>query len=132
MAKTKYKEYVDMMFEVHKEDFDNFKEIHSKFALEPDKYQDEFNEKGKPIQEIIQEFEDKLCRQSEKGGYGVYTSKLAEKFREEVKKTFSEIDKIGIKRKKPFELPKLNSSKKIQPDESSQSSDTGINLRKLL
>ena len=126
MAKTKYKEYVDMMFEVHKEDFEKFKEIHSKYALEPDKYQEEFNAKGKPIQEIILEFEDKLCRQSEKGGYGVYTSKLSEKFRAEVKKTFSEIDKIGIKRKKPFELPKLSSPQKTQP------SDTNINLRKLL
>lgn len=127
MAKAKYKEYADMMFEVHKEDFENFKEIHSKFALEPDKYQDEFNEKGKPIQEIIQEFEDKLCRQSEKGGYGVYTSKLAEKFREEVKKAFSEIDKIGIKRKKAFSLEQIKPSRKSSP-----SDDKGISLRKLL
>jgi len=120
MAKTKYKEYVDIMFEVHKKEFDEFKEIHSKYALEPDKYQDEFNEKGKPISEIIQEFEDKLCRQSEKGGYGVYTTKLAEKFREEIKKTFSEVDKIGIKRRKSFTLKKL------------QDGDTSINLKKLL
>ncbi len=129
MAKTKYKEYADMMFEVHKDDFEKFKEIHSKFALEPEKYQDEFNEKGKPIQEIVQEFEDKLCRQSEKGGYGVYTSKLAEKFRSEVKKTFSEIDKIGIKRKKSFVLPKINPRKKPQ-DLSSGNIVKG--LRKLL
>jgi hypothetical protein len=127
MAKTKYKEYVDTMYEVHKEEFENFKEIHSKYALEPDKYQDEYNEKGKPIQEILLEYEDKLCRQSEKGGYGVYTSKLAEKFREEVKKTFPEIEKIGIKRKKAFSLGQIKPS-----SENSRSDDTGINLRKLL
>lgn len=125
MAKTKYQEYVDRMLEIHKADFEAFEEIHSKFALEPEKYQDEFNEKGKPIQLIIQEFEDKLCSQSEKGGYGVYTSKLAEKFRAEVKKHYSEVDKIGIKRKKAFDLPQLSLQKPSDDN-------TDINLRKLL
>ncbi len=93
----KYKEYVDRMLLTHKTQFDEFKHIHDRYVLEQGKFQDEFNESGEKIREILNEWENKLCKQSEVGGYSHYTPKLAEKFREEVRKHFSMIDFIGVK-----------------------------------
>lgn len=94
---TKYKQYVDRMLDSEKEVFASFKEIHDKYALDEDTFQEAFNKKGEKILEILNEWENKLCNQSEKGGYSAFTPKLAEKFREEVKKHFPFIDHIGIK-----------------------------------
>lgn len=93
---TKYKEYVDRMLEAEKELFDAFKKVHDEYALNEDKLQDAFNKEGEKILEVLNEWENKLCNQSEKGGYSAFTPKLAEKFREEVKKHFPMIDHIGI------------------------------------
>jgi len=93
----KYKEYVDRMLLAHKDEFDNFRVVHDRYALEQAKYQDEFNDLGEKIREIINDWENKLCKQSEVGGYSHYTPKLAEKFHEEVRKHFSMIDFVGIK-----------------------------------
>lgn len=93
---AKFKEYFDRMVEVEKKLFDNFKVLHDKYALEPEKYQEEFNENGERVLQVIQHWEGKLCRQSEVGGYSFSTPRLAEKFKEEIKKNFPEIDNIGI------------------------------------
>jgi len=103
---TKYQEYVLLMYQNHKNDFDEFKPIHNKYSLSPDEHQGEFNEKGKKIQNIIRMWEDKLCGRSEGTGYGSFTSNLAEKFREEIKKEFPHIDSIGIKRS-VFEIKRI-------------------------
>ncbi|QQS39464.1 hypothetical protein IPM62_02535 [Candidatus Woesebacteria bacterium] len=97
MAKTKYKEYVDRMLEQHKKVFDSFQILHDAYTKDPDKLQDQFNQEGAIVLDIIHDWEDKLCKQSEKGGYSQYTPKLAEKFQMEVKNYFPLIDHIGIK-----------------------------------
>jgi hypothetical protein len=94
---TKYKEYFDRMRQVNKEAFDNFKILHDKYALNPNELQEKFNKEGEKILNILREWENKLCMQSEKAGYGSYTSNLAEKFQEEVRKHFPEIVNIGLK-----------------------------------
>ena len=107
MAKPKYVEYYQRMINVNKEIFENFKKVHDEYGLNPEKHQDKLNAHGEKIMLIIQEWENKLCMQSEKGGYGIFTTKLADKFRNEVRKSFPNIDCVGIKIDK-FKLKKIN------------------------
>lgn len=93
---TKYQEYYKRMVDNNKELFEGFRNIHDAYALNPDKLQDEFNTIGAKVLEAIQEWENKLCMQSEKGGYSQFTSGLSEKFRNEVRKHFPEIDNVGL------------------------------------
>lgn len=82
---------------LHKEEFDAFRIIHNEYAMNPEKFQEEYNKAGSKIQVIIRKFEDMLCSRSEGNGYGKYTSSLAEKFQNEVRREFPKIDSIGIK-----------------------------------
>jgi len=103
---TKYKEYFDRMVSENKEAFGKFTQIHFEYSIDQDKNQVKFNEEGEKINKIIHEYEDKLCKQSEKAGFGSYTSNLAEKFQAEVKSHFPLIDHIGIITDK-FSLKKI-------------------------
>lgn len=102
---TKYKEYFELMLKNNREVFEEFRQVHDKYALDPEEHQEKYNEAGGKIMRIIREWEDKLCNRSEGTGYGKYTANLAEKFQDEVRKEFSEIDKIGVK---VFRIKKIN------------------------
>jgi hypothetical protein len=105
---TKYKEYFDRMVKENKSAFDKFTTAHFEYSTDENKFQESFNSEGEKILKIIQEWEDKLCSQSEKAGFGSYTGNLAEKFREEVRHHFPLIDHIGIiSRRSTFTLKKL-------------------------
>lgn len=93
---TKYKEYFDRMVSENKEAFDKFAKLHVDYGMNQEKYQEEFNREGEKIVAIAHEWEDKLCSQSEKAGFGSYTGNLAEKFQEEVRSHFPLIDHVGI------------------------------------
>jgi len=93
---TKYKEYFDLMIAKNKTLFDEFKAVHDKYGLEPEKFQKEFNKIGEKVQILIHEWEDKLCGRSETNGYASYSGNLAQKFEDEIRKMFPEIDNIGI------------------------------------
>ena len=84
------------MIEANEATFADFRKIHDKYALNEEAHQEEFNKEGAKILPLIHEWENKLCMQSEKAGYGGYTANLAEKFQAEVKKEFPLIDHIGI------------------------------------
>lgn len=103
---TKYKEYYDRMTQDNKKVFDDFAKLHLDYSIDRDRYQEKFNNKGGEILKIIHEWEDRLCSQSEKAGFGSYTGNLAEKFQEEVRSHFPLIDHIGIIVDK-FSLKKL-------------------------
>lgn len=94
---SKSREYVERMLDIHKKDFEQFKLVHDQYALDQTKYQEAFNKEGERIQEILIEWENKLCKQSEKGGFSQFTPKLAESFRSEVRKYFPMIDYLGVK-----------------------------------
>jgi hypothetical protein len=94
---VRYKEAVDEMYQQNKEAFNAFKPIHDLYAQNPEKYQDDFNEKGRIISDILRRAENKLCGKSERGSFGKYSQNLADKFREEVKKTYPKIDFVGVK-----------------------------------
>ncbi len=88
--------------------FDDFQIIHDNYVLDAAANQDEFNEKGKEIMNIVRHYEDILCGRSEGTGYGAFSGKLAEKFQEEVRKHFPKIDHVGVKIKPGFNLKKIN------------------------
>ena len=92
---TKYKQYFDKMISENKEAFAEFRLLHDKYALDEDGLQDEFNKEGKKVLNIIREYENKLCKNSEKT-YSMFTGNLAEKFWVEIRKAFPMIDHIGI------------------------------------
>lgn len=84
------------MVSENKDAFDTFTQAHFEYSTNEDKYQEEFNKEGEKILKIIHEWEDKLCKQSEKAGFGNYTVNLAEKFQDEVRSHFPLIDHVGI------------------------------------
>ena len=102
---TKFKEYFDRMLEAEKALFDEFADLHDKYSLDQDKLQDEFNKLGETVMKVIRDWEAKLCSQSEKAGYGSYTSNLSEKFWGEVRSKFPMIDFVGV----------ISKSKNVQP-----------------
>ncbi len=103
---TKYQEYFDRMLESNKELFDKFKSLHANYGLDEETYQEEFNSEGEKILKVANDWENKLCSQSEKAGFGNYTVNLAEKFQGELRRHFPLIDHVGIVVKK-FSLKKL-------------------------
>jgi len=107
---TKYKQYFEKMLQSEKNVFEKFLKIHNLYSQDQEKNQDEYNREGAKILEIIHEWETKLCSQSEKAGYGYATSKLSEKFMDEVRKEFPLIDHIGIISKKEpvFKIKKIS------------------------
>lgn len=108
---TKYKAYVQKMLEANKELFETFKKLHDEYALNPDGRQEEYNREGEKVLEVVRDYENRLCLQSEKGGYAKFTPVLSEKFQAEVKKLFPLIDHIGLKPEIPqeaFVLKKIN------------------------
>lgn len=84
------------MLKAERKLFLDFEEIYDKYALDQDGLQDEFNKKGEKVMEVIRSWETKLCSQSEKAGFGGYTTKLSEKFMAEVRKKYPLIDFIGV------------------------------------
>lgn len=84
------------MIETNKEAFDEFKKIHALYDMDQDKWQKKFNKEGEKIIKIVKEWENRLCKQSEKAGYSNYTGTLAEKFQSEVKREFPLIDHVGL------------------------------------
>jgi hypothetical protein len=106
---TKYKQYYEKMIAENRAIFDKFTKAHFEYSIDQGKNQEEFNKIGQKILEITHEWEDKLCKQSEKAGFSSYTGGLAEKFQAEIKSHFPLIDHIGIV-KNNFSLKKINLS----------------------
>jgi hypothetical protein len=105
---TKYKEYFERMLKENKEVFDEFTILHANYGMDEEKYQDEFNKEGEKILKIVNEWENKLCSQSEKAGFANYTGNLAEKFQAELRSAFPLIDHVGIiSIRSTFQIKKL-------------------------
>ncbi len=85
------------MLDKHASLFDRFRLVHDAYVRSPSLHQQEFNDIGDQVLEIIQKFDQKLCGKSERSGYGSYSSKLSEKFWEHVRKNFPKIDSVGLK-----------------------------------
>ncbi|MCH7641084.1 hypothetical protein IID22_02735 [Patescibacteria group bacterium] len=106
---VKYKEYYQKMLEDNGEIFSSFKNLHDSYTLNPQSHQKEFNTRGEKVLEIIREYENRLCTNTERGVYNKYSAKLAEKFQNEVRVHFPMIDRIGLIIDKPgFAIKKIN------------------------
>ncbi len=92
----KYKEYFKKMMDENRDLFDNFGELHLKYMQDTKAHQEEFNQKGAEILDVIRKYENMLCAQSEGGGYGKYSANLADKFHDIIKLNFPRIDSIGL------------------------------------
>ena len=102
-----------MMLDQNKELFASFKKVQSEYEKDPDSTQEKLNKQGEKVMLVIRNYENKLCGTTERGGFGSFSGKLAEKFQNEVRKAFPKIDYIGIIVKKPekeFVLKKINLS----------------------
>lgn len=106
---VKYKEYFEQMLSNNRARFDEFNKLYNEYIKDQDNLQDKFNREGKEVLEIIREWENKLCSQTEKGGFGQYSANLSEKFWSEVRKTYPLIDYIGVVAKKEpiFNIKKI-------------------------
>ena len=85
------------MLVVHEQLFAKFKDIHDKFATDPDTHKQEFNRVGSEVLEVIRRYEKKLCGSTERSTYSKYSANLSEKLWQAVRMLFPKIDYIGIK-----------------------------------
>jgi hypothetical protein len=95
---TKYRQYVQSMLTENQELFDAFRPIHDAYAINPDANQGKFNDAGRPVMDVIQEYERKLCAKMGAGQYSKFSTNLSEKFMEEVKAIFPKIMFVGVTR----------------------------------
>lgn len=93
---TKYKEYYQRMVNANMKLFDDFTRLHNRYKLDMGNLQEDFNKTGENVMKIIREWDQKLCAQSEKGGFNKFTGNLSEKFMDEVRLHFPLIDRVGI------------------------------------
>ena len=94
---VKFRQTYKQMVEDNRELFEEFGLVHAKYALDQAEWQEEFNRVGGEVMEVVREYEDRLCRHSEKGKYARYSANLSEKFRGELKKDYPMVDFVGVK-----------------------------------
>lgn len=92
----KFTQTFNQMLTDHEALFNKFQAIHDSYKANRKQFQAEFNEIGKEVMEIIREYEDRLCSGMERGVYGKYSDKVAEKFWDRIKKEYPLIELVGV------------------------------------
>lgn len=89
------------MTEQNKKLFDEFEIINNDFEMNSSSRLNatKFHKVGLEVVDIIRFWERKLCSGMERGNNSVYSDKLADKFWNEVRSRFSQIDMVGVKTK---------------------------------
>ncbi len=95
---AKYQQLFLQMLKENEEVLGEFKILHDKYATDPNSYQDEYNEEGEKILDVIRKYEDMLTSHTENSGYGKYAANLSDKFRSAVKLIYPKLDFIGVKK----------------------------------
>lgn len=85
------------MLSQNKDLFMRFKDIHDRFALDPDHTKTEFNVLGEEVLTIIRKYESRLVGSTERSQYSKFSTNLSEKFWSGVRSLFPKIDFVGIK-----------------------------------
>lgn len=85
------------MVNENKQLFDEFKVIHDKYAQDDTSNQEEFNRVGEKVVAIIRDHELHLTSKAESGQYAKYSSTLADKFWDLIRREYPEIDFVGAK-----------------------------------
>jgi len=96
MSQAKYLQYFQLMKEKNEDLFVEFSKVHDLYLTDPNKYQADFNEAGRDVVDAVRDWDRRLCSTVGKGQFSQYSQKLSEKFWDEVRKHFSEIDKVGL------------------------------------
>lgn len=86
----------NQMVKEHKPLFEEFKKIHEAYKLDRQKNAAEFNQVGAEVVAVVREYEQRLCGGMERGQFGKYSDKVAEKFWDRVKKDYSHIELVGV------------------------------------
>lgn len=94
---SKHQKLFQEMVEYNEDLFRSFKELNSKYELNPESVKEEFNNTGEKVLRVVRRYEDILCSKSEGGKYGKFSSNLADKFWESVRGYFPKIDFVGMK-----------------------------------
>lgn len=94
---TKYQQIFLQMLNDHEKEFSDFKVVHDNYAKDQKKWEDEFNKAGKPIVEIVREYETKLCGKMESGSKAVFSANLSDKFWNGIRQLYPYIDFVGVK-----------------------------------
>jgi hypothetical protein len=85
---SKYKKHFLTMLEDNQDLFNHFKSLGADT--------DAFNEEGNKVLRVIRRYEDELCSRSESGVFSKYSENLSEKFWEEVRGYFPQIDSVRL------------------------------------
>ncbi|OGG12144.1 hypothetical protein A2Z00_03090 [Candidatus Gottesmanbacteria bacterium RBG_13_45_10] len=93
----KYQKTVSDMMSEHKELFDNFKQIHDAYVINPEANRVRFNEVGSEVVDIIRDYERRLCGNMNRGVYGKFSQNLSQKFWDEIRKIYKKIDFVGTR-----------------------------------
>jgi hypothetical protein len=98
MAKVKFKQVFETIWNTHKELFQKFFILNNEYsnAQNRQKLEEEFQEIGKQVKDLLVKGEDELCGQMEKSNHRIFSSKLADKYWDEVRKYFKFIDQVGV------------------------------------
>lgn len=96
MAVLYQKTYQEMVA-AHKPEFEEFAKISLEYKKDQEKWQEELDRVGKPLQRIITEYENRLCGKMEGGSKATYTANLADKFRNAIRADYPLIDFVGVK-----------------------------------
>lgn len=98
MAKARYKQVLENIWNKDKELFQKFLLLNNDYA-DPKKrkgLEEEFQKIGKQVKDFLVEGEQDLCRQMEKSEHRFYSSNLADKYWDEIRKYFKYIDLVGV------------------------------------
>lgn len=91
-----YQVTYETMIDENKKLFDEFFRIHEEYVHNPNVSQTKFNEVGRRVQDVIHDYERRLCGKTEGGKFSKFSTKLSEKFWEIIRKDFPKIDYIGV------------------------------------
>ncbi len=94
---TKYKQYFQQMMDENQELFSTFQPIHDGYRVDRKTWSTQFHTQGKAVVEVMRDWEQRLCSGMERGHNAVFSSKVSDKFWEEIKKTFPVIELVGVK-----------------------------------
>lgn len=92
---VKYKEYFKKMCSENEAIFAEFATIHALYQGDKKTHQQAFNDKGKLVRHLIEDWDRRLCNTMEKGNNASYSQRLSEKFWGEVRTLFPLIDFVG-------------------------------------
>jgi len=98
MSKARYKEIFEKLWEKNKPLFQEFFVLNNEYsdAGKRQSIEDQFQSIGKKVQSILKEGENDLCGYMEKGSNHVFSSKVADKYWDEIRKYFRYIDQVGV------------------------------------